>query len=109
MKRVLWLLLFIVILTGCGSPQRNWVLLENRAEIENHTPFQRHLNRILNKYNSEIQYEEIAITYPYDNAIFPPEIAAPTITWEDFNGDVHDWLLIISFTDSTNILYALTI
>ena len=109
MKRLLWILLCMAILTGCGSPQRNWVLLQNRAEIENHTPFQRHLNRILAEYNSEIQYEEIAITYPYDNAIFPPEIAAPTITWEDFNGDVHDWLLIISFADSANILYALSI
>ncbi len=83
MKKLSWLLLCIAILAGCGSPQRNWVLLENRAEIENHTPFQRHLNGILTGYNSEIHYEEITITYPYDNAIFPPEIAAPTVTWKD--------------------------
>ena len=108
MKRWLGLLLCIVFLSGCGSPERNWVLLENRAELERQTPFQRQLNQILAEYNSEIPYDEIAITYPYDNAIFPPEIAAPTITWEDSNGDVHDWLLIIAFTDSANVLYALS-
>jgi hypothetical protein len=108
MKKLLWVVLCIAILPGCGSPQRNWVLLENGAEIKNYTPFQKRLNRILTVYNFEKQYKKSAITYPYDNAVFPPEIAAPTITWEDINADVHDWLLIISFSDSANIFYALS-
>jgi hypothetical protein len=108
MKKLLWLLLCIVLLFDCGLPQKNWVLRENGAKFDHSMPFEKRLNRILTEYNSEKPYQEIAITYPYDNAIFPPEIAAPTIIWQDSNVNVNDWLLIISFPDSANTLYALS-
>ncbi|MBD3321639.1 MAG: tetratricopeptide repeat protein [Chitinivibrionales bacterium] len=38
---------------------------------------------------------DVTIQYPFDNAVFPPEIPAPVITWRDSAPDVDRWLVRI--------------
>ncbi len=42
----------------------------------------------------------LAITYPLDQTLFPPEIVAPTVTWEDATEDVEGWTVLLRFGDS---------
>ena len=37
----------------------------------------------------------LAITYPLNNSIFPPEIASPTFIWEDPDNYTYQWLAMI--------------
>ncbi|MFC2130929.1 tetratricopeptide repeat protein [Bacteroidota bacterium] len=46
--------------------------------------------------------EELNITYPRDNTLFPPEIIPPTFIWED-NNDANNWLAFIE--DSNEIIH----
>lgn len=39
------------------------------------------------------------IIYPMDEALFPPDIAAPTLQWEDNHPDADFWRIIFHFTD----------
>jgi hypothetical protein len=49
----------------------------------------------------------LAISYPYDGAVFPPEIAAPTFRWADDSPDSTDWLLVLRFSDGADPVYAM--
>ncbi|MBC2714647.1 MAG: hypothetical protein HF978_04990 [Desulfobacteraceae bacterium] len=50
---------------------------------------------------------DISISYPYDQAVFPPEIAAPAFTWADKNPESNQWLITVQLKDRRPI-YALT-
>ncbi len=39
--------------------------------------------------------DSITISYPHNNAIFPPDIASPTFHWEDPDIDIDNWLVLI--------------
>jgi Flp pilus assembly protein TadD len=39
----------------------------------------------------------LTITYPFDNAVFPPEIVAPVFRWVDPDSANHDWLVTVRF------------
>ncbi len=50
---------------------------------------------------------DMTITYPYDGAVFPPEIAAPTFQWTDRNTVSTQWLVVVRFSDAQNPVYAI--
>lgn len=50
----------------------------------------------------------LAVTYPYANAMFPPDIAAPTILWEDGSPASRQWLITLTFQGDRKPVYALT-
>ncbi len=39
----------------------------------------------------------LSITYPFDGSLFPPEIVAPTIWWEDAGSDATEWHVRVDF------------
>jgi hypothetical protein len=39
----------------------------------------------------------LSIAYPFDGSLFPPEISAPTIWWEDGDSDARKWHVAIEF------------
>ena len=41
----------------------------------------------------------LSIAYPFDGSLFPPEIIAPTIWWEDRGSDATQWRVSIDFED----------
>ena len=47
--------------------------------------------------------ESLRITYPFNNAVFPAEITAPTFVWEETNNEVRKWQLSVSVSDSVII------
>ena len=40
---------------------------------------------------------QLEITYPLDETLFPPDIAAPTFTWEDETEGVQRWQILVDF------------
>ncbi|MBN2576377.1 MAG: tetratricopeptide repeat protein [Deltaproteobacteria bacterium] len=44
----------------------------------------------------------LTITYPFDNAVFPPEIVAPRFRWTDPQSTAHEWLVTVRF-DRSNL------
>jgi len=57
------------------------------------------VDKILAAYEPDNEYGGLAIAYPLDETLFPPEIVAPTFRWEDRQGDSDTWLLVIEFQD----------
>ena len=60
---------------------------------------------LLENYHPTNSYQKLRILYPYDESIFPPEIAAPTFKWAERNDDIRHWLLIITFEGRHKPLY----
>jgi hypothetical protein len=50
----------------------------------------------------------LTITYPYDGAVFPPEMAAPTFQWTDRSTTSTQWLVVFRFGDTQNPVYAIS-
>jgi len=43
----------------------------------------------------------LAVDYPLDGSVFPPEIAAPTFLWHDGSSEADRWLVEVTFADGT--------
>jgi hypothetical protein len=48
----------------------------------------------------------VAIDYPEDGSVFPPEIAAPTFLWRDGAKGVASWRIDVSFGDGGALIQA---
>jgi tetratricopeptide (TPR) repeat protein len=59
---------------------------------------------ILAVYNDKIQYGGLAISYPPDGTLFPPDIAPPTLRWKEANNQSDTWLIAIEFGDNSERL-----
>jgi tetratricopeptide (TPR) repeat protein len=47
---------------------------------------------------------QLEITYPLDETLFPPDIVAPTFTWEDQTDGVEQWQVLVDFGRGQEIL-----
>ena len=45
-------------------------------------------------------FQPLTITYPFDNAIFPPEIGAPVFRWSEPESSAREWLVTVRFDKS---------
>lgn len=52
---------------------------------------------ILASHKKTTPYPELAITYPADGTLFPPEIVAPTFRWNDSRSRPATWLVSFAF------------
>lgn len=50
----------------------------------------------------------LTITYPYDGAVFPPEIAAPAFTWTDQSVTADQWLVVFRLGDGQKPVFAIS-
>lgn len=50
-------------------------------------------------YEENGSYTDLAIQYPLDETLFPPEIVAPIFRWEDEDSGADTWLVNITFQD----------
>jgi len=57
------------------------------------------LSRILRAYRTGKEFPGLEITYPLHEAVFPPEIIAPTFRWKDELAGSNAWLVCIEFPD----------
>ncbi|MCU0915338.1 MAG: hypothetical protein MUC88_12345 [Planctomycetes bacterium] len=67
----------------------------------------RRIERILAAYPERADYPEIALEYPLDGTLFPPEIVPPTFRWEDTAPASGRWLVRIALADGEPALEAL--
>ncbi|MCP4692720.1 MAG: hypothetical protein GY859_32060, partial [Desulfobacterales bacterium] len=49
----------------------------------------------------------LAIIHPYDETVFPPEIAAPVFTWEDKIDASERWLITVELRNRPDPIYAM--
>ena len=54
---------------------------------------------LLAVYREEAQYDNIAIAYPLDETLFPPEMVPPTFRWKDSVAGAKAWLIRVDFDD----------
>ncbi len=66
----------------------------------------RYVRMGLDNYDLKAAYHVLTVTYPYDESVFPPEIAAPTIVWDEKQADVGRWLVWVAFDGRHKPLYA---
>ena len=52
--------------------------------------------------------KELTIVYPFDETLFPRDIASPTIRWEDTKSGVHNWIVSLEFQGIEESLQILT-
>ena len=45
--------------------------------------------------------QELTIIYPFDNAVYPPVIAPPTVRWQDPVSASMQWTIAVDFADET--------
>ena len=64
--------------------------------------------QILAAYRQDARYGELTVTYPLDETLFPPDVAAPTFRWEDGGSDSDAWLLSVDYADGDERLSRLT-
>ncbi len=55
---------------------------------------------ILAAYDASKPPSGLTVHYPFDEAVFPPEIAAPTFRWKDSNEESDAWLVHVEFPDA---------
>ena len=46
----------------------------------------------------------LAIKYPLDGTLFPPEIVAPTVAWSDETEGVATWMVLVRFDGTDEVL-----
>ena len=63
---------------------------------------------ILALYDAARDYGNLQIRYPFPGSVFPPDIAAPTIQWQDSSGQANGWLVRLDFQDEGGPLCFLT-
>jgi tetratricopeptide (TPR) repeat protein len=68
-----------------------WVLLPGRQSLR--------LDQLLASYDDCTSAGGLTIPYPFDESVFPPEIAPPTFRWEDANKPSDTWIVQIRFSD----------
>jgi hypothetical protein len=59
---------------------------------------------ILARYDEGRQCGAATIHYPFPDAVFPPDIAAPTVRWENTDQQADAWVVKIEFPDGNEPL-----
>jgi len=54
---------------------------------------------ILASYRPDASYARLAIAYPFDGSVFPPEIVPPTFRWTDPHSSCTGWVVAVEFGD----------
>jgi len=75
------------------------VLIAATISYEALQPDTRRIGRILAAYQEPGTYADIAIEYPLDGTLFPPELPPPTFHWKDSHPRSRRWLVHVAFAD----------
>lgn len=73
------------------------------ARENSKTSTKERIQMILSKVTSDTYYPEAEIINPYDKAVFPLDIASPTLIWKDEFLYSEIWLITIRFDNSRGI------
>jgi len=65
------------------------------------------IQKILAAHQKQAALKPLKILNPADNTVFPPDLAPPTLVWEDEGASVDTWLVQVMFTDQASPLHVL--
>ncbi|MBR6464724.1 MAG: hypothetical protein IKS81_05500, partial [Verrucomicrobia bacterium] len=78
-----------LLLAGCSDPQQKSVVSQStgKSQTQTNSAFTRPTQTLFEapQWGEDVLFKEdglTAVTYPLEGAVFPPEIIAPTFTWE---------------------------
>jgi len=86
-KKVIWIAVVVVMLGTAAILYRT--LPPNTYRVED----------VLAVYQEHEDYNDIAIEYPLDETLFPPEMVPPVYHWNDSVTASRSWLIRFEFTD----------
>jgi Flp pilus assembly protein TadD len=66
------------------------------------------ISRVIEAASVSGELASLAIDYPLDEAVFPPDMAAPTFVWSDPASKADTWLIDVAGRSADEHLYALT-
>jgi len=84
-------LIYLVLGVAVAGPLVVWLTVFREPSLR--------VDVILAAYDDGKPCGGLTIRYPFDGAVFPPEIVPPTFRWEDTNGDSDAWLVTIQIED----------
>jgi hypothetical protein len=106
-SNLLLILLVSIALSYCGFSGINSWDSQVRGSEEMPESVRRLVQKLATKSKRVANNTGLAITYPYDGAVFPPEIAAPVIVWDDANVASNHWLIVVEFSSQRSPIYAI--
>jgi hypothetical protein len=110
MKRLfpIHLLCSILLLFCSCSAQRDWVWNSNLSCMNQKEDKIRWIvDQVQAQRIKDARASSLSITYPYNESLFPRDIAAPLFTWNDSNPDSQIWLLAFHFNNQQKPIYVL--
>ena len=66
------------------------------------------ITKVIAFFDRNVHYPELTIQNPYNESIFPMDIASPTFSWRDNSPDSGGWLIAISFKGNGHSIYVAT-
>jgi len=111
MKKKLNLLLILLVsvaLSHCGfSGINSW-----DSQVRGSEEMPESIRHLVQKFTTNSKKvgnnTGLTITYPYDGAVFPPEIAAPVVVWDDATAASNNWLIMVEFSSQRSPIYAIS-
>lgn len=91
---------------GCSSTQVAFWDSEKPAATGEAVRFESIAAAVQSALEASPDAAGLTVTYPYDGAVFPPEIAAPVFSWQDSASGVFSWLVTFAFENGRGPIYA---
>ncbi|MFC1869275.1 hypothetical protein ACFL0H_14245, partial [Thermodesulfobacteriota bacterium] len=117
LSALFYLALFFCLLTsacfapktakGIDWPEGVYIYGDQTVQLEANERLDFYVHTVLKNYHPQVSYKELKIGYPYDESIFPQDIAAPTFEWIENETGIINWLLMVNFNDRHKPLYVL--
>ena len=95
----------LLCLAGCAALLYGRIGGSDPGDAEPEDPLAR---AILAAYQAGQRPEALEITYPLDETLFPPGIAAPTFRWKDTHAEADTWLVTVALEGGSRRLSSLT-
>ena len=89
-KSVVYMVMGVGIVTVVIAAASLIVFLKPRVRVED----------VLAAYQDGGQYSGLTIKYPFNEAVFPPEVVSPVFRWKDDKPESDIWLVTIKFRDN---------
>jgi tetratricopeptide (TPR) repeat protein len=97
-KSVVYMVMGVSIVPVVIAAAALIVFLKPRVRVED----------VLAAYQDGGQYSGLTIKYPFNEAVFPPEIVPPVFRWKDDKPESDTWLVTIKFQDDKGCMNFVT-
>lgn len=97
-----------IFLMHCSSPRTHTWHNTSKGLEQASEKTQQMVKTVISQGKTLKEGNSLTISYPYDGTLFPPEIAAPEMKWNDTDPASTLWLIAVEFGNKTDPVYTLT-